>query len=265
MNVRAVERQSVEQDMRHALKRHDFTLHYQPIINLESGAINGVEALIRWEHPTRGFIPPLQFIPVAEDSGLIMPIGAWVLREACSQAKAWKDASLPTITMAINVSAMQFQNEGFIEGLFAILDETGLDPKSLELEVTESVLMKHANLATSVLQTLRNRGIRVSVDDFGTGYSSLNYLRKFPLDALKIDHSFVREVTNRSDGACIVSAIISMARSLRLQVIAEGVETPAELAFLKAEGCNEAQGYLFSRPVSAEQLTLLLENHMAFK
>ena len=260
MNVRAVERQSIEEDMRHALKHREFSLRYQPIVNIMSSAISGVEALIRWKHPTRGFIPPMEFIPVAEESGLILSIGSWVLREACTQAKAWLDAGLPSLTMAINVSAMQFQSDGFIEGLFAILDETGLDPQSIELEVTESVLMKHAGLAASVLQALRGRGVRVSVDDFGTGYSSLNYLRKFSLDALKIDQSFVREITKGSDDKALVTAIISMARSLRLQVIAEGVETSEELGFLKAEGCDEAQGYLFSRPLPAEQITLLLES-----
>jgi diguanylate cyclase (GGDEF)-like protein len=187
MNVLAVERQTIEEDLRRALEKKEFTLHYQPKIDLQTGAITGAEALIRWNHPSRGMVPPLQFIPVAEDSGLILPIGAWVLREACAQTRAWADAGLPPITMAVNVSASQFLSEGFLESMFAILSEIGMDPQSLEVEVTESVLMKHADLAASILKSLRNREVQVSVDDFGTGYSSLSYLRKFPLDALKID------------------------------------------------------------------------------
>jgi EAL domain-containing protein (putative c-di-GMP-specific phosphodiesterase class I) len=258
MNLRAVERQSIEEDLRRALKRREFTLHYQPKISLKTGATTGVEALIRWEHPTRGPIPPLQFISVAEDSGLILPIGAWVMREACRQCKAWADSGLPKTKVAVNVSAVQFQNGGFLEGIFAILEETGLDPKFLELEVTESVLMKYAGLAHSILKILRDRGVRVSVDDFGTGYSSLNYLRKFPLDALKIDQSFVHQISNNLDDAAIVTAIINIGRTLRLETIAEGVETPEELAFLKAQGCDEGQGYLFSRPVPPDQVAKLL-------
>ncbi|MHB8454636.1 MAG: putative bifunctional diguanylate cyclase/phosphodiesterase [Acidiferrobacterales bacterium] len=263
MNVRAVERQSVEEDLRRALQHCEFSLHYQPKIDLKSGVICGAEALIRWKHPTRGFIPPLQFISIAEDSGLIVPIGAWVLREACLQTKAWADAGLPAISMAVNVSALQFQNDGFIDGLIAILGETGLNGKFLELEITESVLMKNAGPATSILLSLKGQGVRVSVDDFGTGYSGLSYLRKFSLDALKIDQSFVREIRKGSNDTALVTAIIAMARSLKLEVTAEGVETPEELAFLKVEGCEEAQGYLFSRPIPADQFTMLLENSMS--
>ncbi len=262
MNLRAVERQSIEEDLLRALKRDEFTLKFQPKINLETGAITGVEALLRWEHPTRGSIPPLQFIAVAEDSGLILPIGAWVMREACTQAKAWADSGLPPTIVAVNVSAIQFQSEGFIEGIFAILGETGLDPRFLELEVTETVLMKHAGLAQSVLKVLRDRGVRVSIDDFGTGYSSLSYLRRFPLDVLKIDQSFVRQIFNNSDDAALVTAIIGIAQTLKLQTIAEGVETPEELAFLKAQGCDEAQGYLFSPAVSADQFAMLLREDL---
>jgi diguanylate cyclase (GGDEF)-like protein/PAS domain S-box-containing protein len=258
MNVRAVERQSIEEDLRRALELNEFVLHYQPKINLKTGAIIGAEALIRWTSPTRGSVPPLDFIPIAEDSGLILPIGAWVLQEACAQARAWVDAALPKTTMAVNVSSVQFRNENFLEDLFAILSKTGMDPKYLELEVTESVLMRHAEVAASILQTLRDRGVRVSIDDFGTGYSSLSYLRKFPLDALKIDQSFVREISATPDETTIVRAIISMGRSLNLRIIAEGVETAGDLAFLKAQGCDEGQGYYFSRPVPAEQFANLL-------
>jgi len=259
MNVRAVERQSVEEDLRRALERKEFTLHYQPKIDLKTGAITGAEALIRWTHPTRGSVPPVRFIPIAEDSGLILPIGAWVLREACTQARAWLDAGLPAMTMAVNVSAIQFQNENFLNDMFAVLSETGLDPRSIEIEVTEGILMKHAEVATSILQVLRDRGVRVAVDDFGTGYSSLSYLQKFPLDALKIDQSFVRQISSSPDETSIVRAIISMGQSLKLRVIAEGVETAEALAFLKAHDCDEAQGYYFSRPVPAGEFARLLK------
>ena len=258
MNVRAVERQSIEEGLRRALERQELALHYQPKINLRTGAITGAEALIRWTHPTRGAVPPVQFIPIAEDCGLILPIGRWVLREACKQARAWVDAGLPLTTMAVNVSAMEFRDENFLEGLFAILKETGLDPKSLELELTESVLMKHAESAASILQTLKERGVQVAVDDFGTGYSSLSYLRKFPIDALKIDQSFVGQITTFGDDTSIVTAVISMARSLKLRVVAEGVETLEQVAFLQAHQCDEAQGYYFSRPVLPQQFAKLL-------
>jgi diguanylate cyclase (GGDEF)-like protein/PAS domain S-box-containing protein len=259
MNVRAVERQSIEEGMRRALERQEFALYYQPKVNLRTGAITGAEALLRWAHPTRGSISPAQFIPIAEACGLILPIGAWVLREACTQARAWVDAGLPATTMAVNVSAMEFRGENFLDGLFAILNETGLDPKSLELDLTESVLMKRAESTASILQTLRERGVQVAVDDFGTGYSSLSYLRKFPVDALKIDQSFVRQISTAGDDTPIVTAVIGMARSLKLRVVAEGVETPEELEFLRMHQCDEAQGYYFSRPVLPQQFAKLLE------
>ncbi|HMG21321.1 MAG TPA: EAL domain-containing protein, partial [Kofleriaceae bacterium] len=258
MNARAVERQSIEENLRRALQRQEFALHYQPKINFRSGAITGAEALIRWTHPTRGPISPAQFIPVAEDSGLILPIGNWVLRQACKQARTWLDAGLPVTTMAVNVSALEFRNDSFLDGLFSILTETGLDPELLELEVTESVLMKHAESASAILQTLRKRGVQVAIDDFGTGYSSLSYLRKFQLDALKIDQSFVAEISTAASDTSIVTAVISMARSLNLRVVAEGVETLEQSAFLRAHECDEAQGYYFSRPVVPEQFATLL-------
>ncbi|HVS90118.1 MAG TPA: EAL domain-containing protein [Candidatus Acidoferrum sp.] len=258
MNVRAVERQSIEESLRRALERQEFVLHYQPKIDLRTGEITGAEALIRWTHPTRGPVSPAQFIPVAEDCGLILPIGNWVLREACKQARAWVDADLPLGTMAVNISAMEFRDENFLEGVFAILKDTDLDPRSLELELTESVLMKRAESTESILKTLRARGVQLAVDDFGTGYSSLSYLRKFPVDALKIDQSFVRQITTAPDETTIVTAVISMGRSLKLRVVAEGVETQAELAFLQAHQCDEAQGYYFSPPVGAQQFAKLL-------
>jgi diguanylate cyclase (GGDEF)-like protein/PAS domain S-box-containing protein len=264
MNVRAVERQSIEEGLRRALERQEFVVHYQPKIDLKTGEITGAEALLRWTHPTRGLVPPAQFIPVAEDCGLILPIGNWILREACKQARAWLDAGLPLTTIAVNISAMEFRGEHFLEGVFAILDDTGLDPRYLELELTESVLMKHAESTESILKALRTRGVQLAVDDFGTGYSSLSYLRKFPINSLKIDQSFVRQITATPDDTAIVTAVISMGRSLGMRVVAEGVETQEELAFLQAHDCEEAQGYYFSRPVPPQQFAKLLETGLTF-
>jgi diguanylate cyclase (GGDEF)-like protein/PAS domain S-box-containing protein len=260
MNARAVERQSLEEDLRRALERKEFVLLYQPKVNLRTGMIKGAEALVRWRHPARGLVAPLQFIPIAEESGLIVPIGRWVLGEACRQARAWADAGLPVMTMAVNVSAVEFQDEGFLSGLFSILEQTRLDPGSLELELTESVLMKRVDATALILQTLRSKGVRLAIDDFGTGYSSLSYLRKFPIDTLKIDQSFVRQICSGGDDAAIVTAVISMARSLRKQVVAEGVETQAELDFLRKQDCDDAQGYLFSKPVPAAVFVNMLKN-----
>ena len=209
--------------------------------------------------PVRGLIPPLQFIPVAEDCGLMLPIGRWVLREACRQTQAWIQAGFPVGTIAVNVSALEFRDESLLENVLAILDETGLSPTFLVLELTESVLMKRPEAAAAVLRTLRDRGVRVAIDDFGTGYSSLGYLRKFPLDALKIDQSFVRQIDTAGEDTAIVTAVIGMAQSLKLRVIAEGVETLEQLEFLRAHYCDAVQGYYFSRPVSAEQFEKLLK------
>jgi diguanylate cyclase (GGDEF)-like protein/PAS domain S-box-containing protein len=263
MNVRAVERQSLEESLRRALERQEFVVHYQPKINLKTGRISGAEALLRWTHPTRGLVSPGQFIPVAEDCGLILPIGTWVLRQACQQARTWVDAGLSLGTMAVNISAMQLRSENFLEGVFAILQDTRLDPRLLELELTESVLMKHAESTASILTALRDRGVQVAVDDFGTGYSSLSYLRKFPIDALKIDHSFVGQITTVPDEIIIVKAVIGLGRSLKLRVVAEGVETKEQLAFLQAHHCDEAQGYYFSRPVLPQQFAKLLKTGIA--
>jgi diguanylate cyclase (GGDEF)-like protein/PAS domain S-box-containing protein len=258
MNARAVERQSVEAQLRRAVDRNELSLRYQPKISIRTGEITGVEALLRWTHPERGEVSPARFIPVAEDCGLILTIGNWVLRQACEQAQAWVNAGLPPATMAVNVSAKEFSAESFLERLFVILDETGLDPSLLELELTESVLMKHADPATCILRALRDRGVRVAVDDFGTGYSSLSYLRNFPIDTLKIDQSFVHQITTKAGDASIVTAVIGMARSLNLRVVAEGVETLEQLEFLQAQECGEAQGFYFSRPVLAPEFATLL-------
>ncbi len=259
-NVHAEERYSIEQGLRCALERREFALYYQPRIDLKSGALAGAEALLRWTHPTLGIVPPEQFIPIAEESGLILPIGAWVLREACTQAIAWADAGMPLATISVNVSAVQFRDGCFLDDLFANLSESGLDPHSLELEMTESVLMKNPELTTSILRALKIKGVRISVDDFGTGYSSLSYLQQFPLDALKIDRSFVERIRKGSIDTTIVRAIIRLGQSLRLRVIAEGVETIEDVKFLKAQDCDEAQGYYFGHAVPATQFASLVRS-----
>ncbi|POH62690.1 MULTISPECIES: EAL domain-containing response regulator [Cryobacterium] len=258
MNVRAVERQFIAEGLRRAIAKDELSLHYQPVIDVRTGEITGAEALTRWTHPARGPIAPDDFIPIAEDSGLIIPIGRWVMREACSEAQRWTDAGLGPITIAVNVSAMEFQDHGFLTGVLGILADTGLDPRRLVIELTESVLMRRVEATAEVLQSLRERGVRVAVDDFGTGYSSLSYLRKFPVDALKIDQSFIRQITTEGRDTTLVTAVIHMARSLKLRVIAEGVENVDELAFLKEHLCDGAQGYLFSRPIPGPQFMALL-------
>ena len=260
MNIRAVKRQSLEEGLRRALERTEFSVHYQPKIDLKTSAIAGAEALVRWKHSTRGSVSPAEFVPVAEDCGLVVPIGAWVLREACRQARSWVDAGLPAVTMAVNISALEFRDDNFLGNLFATLGETGFDPQSLELELTEGVLMKNAKSAALILQTVRERGVQVAIDDFGTGYSSLSYLRRFPVDELKIDQSFIHRITTHPGDAPIVTAVIAMARSLKLRVVGEGVETLEEVKFLQAHECDEAQGYYFSRPVPADQFAGLLRD-----
>ncbi|MBT9569322.1 MAG: EAL domain-containing protein [Thiobacillus sp.] len=259
MTTRAIARQSIEASLRLALERQEFVLHYQPKINLRSATIVGIEALVRWHHPQRGLLEPAQFVPIAEDSGLILPLGRWVLREACRQARAWQDAGLPPITVAVNTSALEFRTGDFLEYVRATLDESRLDPRYLELELTESVLMRDAASSNSLLHALADLGIKLAIDDFGTGYSSLSYLRQFPINTLKIDRSFVNQITSNPDDATIVTAVISMGRDLKQRVIAEGVETAEQAAFLMAQHCDEGQGHYFSRPVEAEALAVLLQ------
>ncbi len=258
MNVRAVARQSIEESLRRALAREEFTLHYQPKINLRTGAISGAEALLRWTRPGLGPVSPGEFIPVAEDCGLILPIGNWVLREACKQAQTWIKAGLPLGSIAVNISSIEFRDGSFLESVFAVLKDTRLAPSALELELTESVLMKRAESAANVLKSLRSLGVQIAVDDFGTGYSSLSYLRKFPIDALKIDQSFIGQITTVPDETTIVTAVISLGRALNLRVVAEGVETAEQLAFLQAHQCDEAQGYYFGRPMLPQRFAELL-------
>jgi len=251
MNLKAVERQSLEGNLRRAFEREEFLLHYQPKVNLDTGEITGGEALIRWQHPDRGLVPPSQFVPIAEDCGLILQIGRWVLREACSQARAWQNEGLPPLRIAVNVSAVEFRDKGFAERVQTVLSETGLEARYLELELTEGVLMEDAESMVSVLQELKRMGVHLAVDDFGTGYSSLSYLRQFPIDVLKIDQSFVHQITADPDDSMIVSAIINMAKSLKHVVVAEGVETREQRNYLQAQHCAEGQGNLFSRPLAA--------------
>jgi diguanylate cyclase (GGDEF)-like protein/PAS domain S-box-containing protein len=263
MNLKAVERQSLEGNLRRALERKEFMLHYQPKVKLATGEVTGVEAFIRWQQPDRGLVPPSQFIPVAEDCGLIHQIGRWVLREACRQAREWQEAGLPPLPIAVNVSAVEFRDKRFVEDVRTILAETGLAASCLELELTEGVLMEDAESTTLVLQELKAMGVHLAVDDFGTGYSSLSYLRQFPIDVLKIDQSFVLRITHDLDDSTIVSAIINMGKSLKYLVVAEGVESEEQRLYLQGQDCEEGQGYLFSRPLPAVEFARLLARRMA--
>ncbi len=259
MSLRAVERQSLEGQLRYAVERQELLLHYQPKVNLKTGAIVGVEALVRWQHPERGLLLPGQFLIIAEDTGMIISIGQWVLREACRQTREWLDAGLQAVPVSVNISSLEFRSEQFLEHVQAALKESCLDPRYLELELTETVLMRHTESTTYMLGKLKAIGVRLAVDDFGTGYSSLSYLTRFPIDSLKLDQSFVHNIMTGSNDAIIISSVISMAKSLKQSVIAEGVETIEQLAFLQAHGCDEGQGYYFSRPAAAEQFANLLE------
>lgn len=265
MNERSVKRQSLEGSLRGALERDEFLLHYQPKVNLETGEITGAEALIRWVQPGQEMMLPGQFVPIAEDCGLIVGIGRWVMREACRQARAWQDLGLPPLPVSVNVSALEFRDTNFVEGVRTVLAATGLAARYLELELTEGVLMEDAESTVSTLLELKTMGVQLAVDDFGTGYSSLSYLRQFPIDVLKIDQSFVQELTADPDGSAIVTAIIDMGRNLRLVVIAEGIETIEQKANLQARRCTEGQGYLFSRPVAAKQFAQLLRTGITEK
>jgi EAL domain-containing protein (putative c-di-GMP-specific phosphodiesterase class I) len=248
-------------NLRHAIDYQEFQLYYQPKISLDTGRIIGAEALIRWDLDDIGMVPPAHFIPFAEQSGLIVPIGEWVLRTACAQNRAWQNAGLPTIPVAVNLSPYQI-NQDLVAMVKRVLSDTGLDASSLELEITENVVMKDAEKIVAMLNALKALGLRISVDDFGTGYSSLSYLKRFPVDALKIDQSFVRDVVHDADSAAIVKAVISLAHILNLRVIAEGVETEMQCNFLRENGCDEVQGYYFGRPMSAQDFgkILMLDN-----
>ncbi|MES2932323.1 MAG: EAL domain-containing protein [Pseudomonadota bacterium] len=259
MNTRAVERQFIEAHLRSALEREEFVLYYQPIVDLKSGAILAAEALIRWAHPDRGLMLPDQFISIAEESGLIVPIGQWVLRHACRQVKAWIDAGLPSISISVNVSALEFRSTGFYENVCAMLHEFQLKPELLELELTETALLRDTDASAQLLRALKLIGIHLAIDDFGTGYSSLSYLKQFSIDSLKIDQSFVQDVGGIDNEGIIVNAVIGMGRSLQQRVVAEGVELQGQLAFLNKHDCEAGQGYYFSPPLAADQFTKLLQ------
>ena len=261
MNARAAERQLLENGLRHAIERGQFVLHYQSKINLVTGAIVGVEALVRWCHPERGLILPGQFLAIAEESGLIVPIGRWVMTECCNRARAWRDAGLPPIRMAINISAVELRTKGFVSGVRAMLTQAKLEPSDLELELTETFLLQNADSTAAVLEALKDVGVRLALDDFGTGYASLSHLRRFPIDTLKIDRSFVRDIAMDSDDASIVRAVIGMGKSLDMQVVAEGVETSEQFDFLRQQGCPEGQGYYFSEPIVAAEFARNLGRH----
>ena len=254
MNAQAVEHLALEQNLRKALERKELFLAYQPQMDIATGGLIGLEALLRWQHPEMGLVPPDRFIRIAENSGLIVPIGEWVLRTACTQVRAWQDAGLLAVSVAVNVSPVQFRQEGFCQLIRQVLRETRLAPHHLELELTESLLLSSTDTMISVLRQLRDMGVKLAIDDFGTGYSNLSYLKQFPVSKLKIDRSFVRNVVGNPDDAAIAATIISMAKNLRLKVIAEGVETEEQLSFLRAHQCDEIQGYYFSKPLPADEL-----------
>jgi diguanylate cyclase (GGDEF)-like protein len=267
MNERAVERLSLVNDLHRALERSEFFLHYQPQINLKSGKIVGVEALIRWQHPQKGLISPMKFIPVAEETRLILPIGKWVMHTACAQAVKWHQQGYD-LSMAVNVSTLQIERqdmESLVETVEWILLDTGMNPHLLELELTESLLMQQPHLVYNIFRHLREKGVRLAIDDFGTGYSSLSYLKKLPIDKLKVDRSFVRDIAEDADDRSIVEAVISMAHGLRLKAIAEGVETHEQEEILRRLNCDEMQGYLFSKPLPPEEITAMLAANISHR
>ncbi len=259
MNAKASKRLQLGNALRRALEREEFLLHYQPQVDMESGGIVGVEALVRWRHPGLGVVSPAEFIPLAEETGLILPIGDWVLRQACHQTRKWHDAGFQPVRISVNLSNRQFNQEGLADSIMEVLRETRLEPQHLALELTESGFMHNEEGAIGTLRTLKEMGVHVSIDDFGTGYSSLRYLKRFPIDELKIDRSFVRDVTSDHDDAAIVGAIIAMGNSLRLRVVAEGVETPEQMNFLRERGCTVMQGYYLSRPLPTGEMTRVFE------
>ena len=260
MDVKALERRTLQNMLRRGLEREEFWLCYQPQVDLATGGIVGVEALLRWHRPELGAVSPATFVPLLEENGLIVPVGEWVLRTACRQARVWQENGAGRLRVAVNLSARQFGREDLVGTVARALEETGLDPRCLELEITESLLVQDIEASSRTLDELKRvaGGVRISIDDFGTGYSSLSYLKSFPIDLLKIDRSFVRNLATDPDDAAITAAIIGLAHNLRLKVIAEGVETEEQLAFLKNKGCDEAQGYYFGRPLPAEDITRLL-------
>jgi diguanylate cyclase (GGDEF)-like protein len=259
MNVHTLERLELESDLRHALERGEFFLNYQPKVDIASGLITGVEALLRWKHPLRGLVPPLEFIPLAEETGLIVPIGEWVLATACARNKAWQGRLLPRLSVAVNLSARQFADSSLLAKLTRIIHASGLDPALLELEITESVVMADGESAVAVLNKLKSTGVQIAIDDFGTGYSSLAYLKRFPIDTLKVDRSFIRDIPADSGDMKITRAIIAMAHGLRLKVVAEGVETAGQLQYLRDQSCDAVQGFYLYKPLREDEVAEALK------
>ena len=260
MNDKVQRRMSLEADLRRALERREFEVYYQPKVDVEHQNMVGVEALVRWRRPGHGLVPPDEFIPICEETGLIIPLGAWVLEQACQTTRQWHDQGHGDLHVAVNLSPRQFQDKDLVRQIKMILLKTGLPPNCLELEITESVVMHSVEDAIITMRALTDLGLRLSMDDFGRGYSSLYHLKRFPMSTLKIDRSFVADVANDPDDASIVDTIISMSRSLNLQVVAEGVETREQLEFLRQRRCDQMQGYYFSKPLSAEDLLSLLKS-----
>ena len=263
MNIHSRERLLLEHELRHAMERNQLVLHYQPQVDLKTGKVLGVEALLRWRHPKLGLIAPSEFISLAEETGLIIAIGQWVMQTATAQAKAWQAEGLAPLRMAINLSPRQFVEQGIIGMIANILERCGLAPRYLELEITENLIMKNMENTVATLEVLKAMGVQLAIDDFGTGYSSLSYLKRFPIDRLKIDQSFVRDITTNPDDAAITLAIIAMAHSMKLKVIAEGVETEEQLNYLKSHSCDEMQGYYFSPPLPADKIATILKKSMS--
>ncbi len=261
MEVKVAERMEIERELQLAIAREEFVLHYQPQVDY-TGKILGVEALVRWQHPTKGLIPPMKFIPIAEESGLILPMGEWILKTACRQVDEWKKAGLSPIAMSINLSARQFLQQDILDKILKIINESRVNPQQIVLEITETAAMKNAEKTVQILQKLKSLGIRISLDDFGTGYSSLLYLKRFPVDSIKIDRSFIVDFSTDLEGASITKTIVSLAKNLKCKVVAEGVETIEQLNFLKELECEVMQGYLFSKPLPAQEITALLEETM---
>jgi EAL domain-containing protein (putative c-di-GMP-specific phosphodiesterase class I) len=267
MNEDNSKRLSEEYDLRKALEENEFCLYFQPKVDAATGNIKGMEALIRWKHPERGIVSPVEFIPLLEESGMIVEVGDWVLRESCKLNKHWQDQGLEPLRVSVNVSSVQFKQGDFIERIELALKDSGLSSDYLEVELTESCLMDDVTKNIDVLHQIKKMGVSISIDDFGTGYSSLSYLKKFPIDTLKIDRSFITNVQDRrgGDNAAIVTAIMALSHSLRLDVVAEGVETAQELAYLHALGCKTIQGFLFSKPLSVDEFTKIQKDSMHMK
>lgn len=263
MNSDASESLTIENSLHHALERGEFVVYYQPKVNIKTWEITGMEALLRWQHPELALISPVTFIPLAEANGLIVPIGEWVLQTACTQNKGWQNLGLSPIRIAVNLSRRQFQQPNLVASVARVLEKTGLDPHFLELEITETTVMQEVKVARAILKDLQQTRIRLAMDDFGTGYSSLSYLKKFPLDTIKIDRSFIRDLAVDSYDQAITTAVIALGHGLDLNVVAEGVETKAQLDCLRSLQCAEMQGYFFSHPLSVENATKLLQNTLA--